>query len=430
MNISDHRWQRALIAFSFLSLVLFTATFTIAPLNGEDYALTRLFGDAGIAERLVWVLARSHVQITEWNARLGEQLSILWLSMPKVYFILAATSFFVLFNALVALTFSGRTGWPIKSAISVSLLFLFWPGLEVFFWDTANAGFFQPITLTMLCFVFYTSQGSMDYLLGNKLRLALVCLLALLAGLSFENTPVAVVIFMLISFYQMEGKVSRRLALLPPLAMVAGWLILVTADSTAIRRAHYSKVFGFTGYNMDFFAMRTVEVTRVFFTTSGFLFLAACLAFTYVYLQSIRRPRLLLLILPAILTVGSVVAAPYTEPRAFAFAWTLMFAVIVEAVYQISKKYPEWRIILISGFFVSLLFQLKSFNIYADFSEKMATRDLYIKSKLYDADCATGIAVAGVKTDASYRYLNNRDEWYQQNPEFLAKYYGCKVLIK
>ena len=69
-------WRRsdiALAGIAGVTVLIFGITFFISPLNGEDFALTRQFGAFDLSERLPWVVDRSVQQITEFNARLGEQ---------------------------------------------------------------------------------------------------------------------------------------------------------------------------------------------------------------------------------------------------------------------------------------------------------------------------------------------------------------------
>ncbi|MCK2180560.1 hypothetical protein MUN35_12680, partial [Hafnia paralvei] len=61
---------------------IYAITFAIFPFAGEDFALTRRFVNHDLITRISYSIERSSRQIEMWNARLGEQLSILNLSMP------------------------------------------------------------------------------------------------------------------------------------------------------------------------------------------------------------------------------------------------------------------------------------------------------------------------------------------------------------
>src|SRR5215204_538305 len=90
------------VALGLLLLALFAGTFAISPLNGEDYALTTRQDGMDLPQRLLWVVARSHTQVMNWNARLGEQLAIFWLMQPRFLFVVANTLAFVAFCSLIA----------------------------------------------------------------------------------------------------------------------------------------------------------------------------------------------------------------------------------------------------------------------------------------------------------------------------------------
>lgn len=430
MTDKHTKLEYVFLALSILTISLYTTIFSISPMNGEDYALTRIFESESFLYRLTWIAARSHEQMSQWNARLGEQLAIFWLSMPEIYFSIASTIAFVAFNFLVSSIYSGVKGGLEKTAISICLIFLFWPGMEIFFWKTANAGYLQPIVLTLICVYFYSREETITKLLENKINLVIVAMVAFLSGLSFENTPIAVTFYMLVSFSLLKEKKEKLLALLPVGAMMLGWLILITAASTTKRREYYNNVYGVTGYSVDYIADRILDVIRIFFSTSNYLFFASLIALVYIFIYSINRKRVLLNTIPAILIVGSVVAAPYTEPRSFILAWALMLAAVVEATHIAFKNIRFSRMLALFIFSLSLVYQIKTYQIYTDFAKLLNDRDHFIRSKMGTTECSTGVEVKQIQTNYSYRFLNNRDEWFNANPGFVSKYYNCNILMK
>lgn len=418
------------LALSILSISLYMSIFSIAPMNGEDYALTRIFENEGFLHRLTWVVERSNTQIFEWNARLGEQLAIFWLSMPEVYFSIAATLIFVAFNFLVSSVYTGMKEIVEKTIISLCLIFLLWPSMEVFFWKTANAGYFQPIVLTLICIYFYSNEDIITSLSESKIRLTIVSIVAFLSGLSFENTPVAVAVYMLVSFLFLKRKKEQLFALIPVSAMILGWLILILAASTTKRREFYNHLFGVTGYGLDYIVHRVVDVVRTFFSTSSYLFFASLIGLVYILNYSDNKKRVLLNTIPAILVVGSVVAAPYTEPRSFILAWALMLAAVVEATHIAFKEIKFFKVLALIIFSISFLYQIKTYDVYTDFAKLLNQRDYFIKSKIGTTECSTGVEVSQIKTDYSYKFVNNRDEWFHGNPGYISKYYNCNIIMK
>lgn len=417
-------------AISILTISLFMTISSITPMNGEDYALTRIFENEDILYRLTWVIGRSHEQISTWNARFGEQLAIFWLSMPEIYFLIASTLIFIAFNFVVSSIYSGTKEVIEKIVISICTIFLLWPGMEVFFWKTANAGYFQPIVLTLICIYFYCSDEAITKLLESKLCLVMVTIVAFLAGLSFENTPVAVSFYMLASFFLLNKKKEKLLALVPIIAIIIGWIILINADSTTKRREFYNHIFGVAGYSTDYLMQRIVDVIKTFFLTSNYLFFLSLLALVYIFIYSKNRKRVLLNITPAILIVASVIAAPYTEPRSFILAWSLMLATIIEAIHIALEKIRFSKILVLLVFSISFLYLIKTYQIYTNFANLLNNRDSFIKSKIGTSQCVSGVEVKQITTNYSYKFLNNRDEWFIANPDFVSKYYDCKILMK
>lgn len=399
-------------------------------MNGEDFALTRIFRSEGFFYRLAWVTDRSYKQITTWNARLGEQLAIFWLSMPKVCFTIASIVSFVGLNFLISTVYSGVKDAKSKTVISTCLIFAIWPGLEVFFWRTANAEYLQPILLSLICIYFYNSEESIKKLIGNKIKLFFVSFVAFLAGLSFENVPIAVSFYMLMSFLLLKQKKKNMVSLLPIATMMLGWFILITAPSTTIRRLYYKNAFNIPDYSVGYILARLHNVVGVFFSTSSVIFAVSIVALFYILFNSRNNNRAYLAVISAVMVVGSVIATPYTEPRSFLLAWVLMLATVVEATYIALEKIKLSRIVILLLFFLSMAYEVKTFFIYSEFATQLDERENYILKNVGTQACSDGIEIRQIHFNYSYRYINNRDEWYHENPKFISNYYGCKILMK
>jgi len=418
-------WVLLLIAA--MTAMVYVAIVSISPMNGEDYALTRPFVHEGFWSRARWILARSHEQTVNWNARFGEQLAIFWLSVPKIYYILAAVISFVLLNYFVATIVSGTEKAIYKTCISMGAIFAIWPGMEVFFWTTANAGYLQPVVLSLFCIYLYRSDESIKRLVNSWKLMIVASVVSFVAGLSFENTPIAIILYMSFSLFFVKDRIPP-IGFVPILTLAAGWVILLSAPSTSHRREFYNNVYG-GGYSVDHLAGRVADVVHVFFNTSGVLFASALIALVYINYYASERKRIFLSVAAAALVVSTIVAAPYTEPRSFSLAWALMFSIIIAAV-SIATSQGRWveRLVLLACV-ILFVFPLKTAAIYFDFAEKMNQRDFLIKSKINTQDCVDGVKVKRIWTSYHYRYLNNRDEWYYRNPEFIRTYYGCKVVM-
>lgn len=423
------RHVRIFTVLAWMSLLLYAVIFSLSPMNGEDFALTHDYHDQGLWARLLGIVAQSHVQIVTWNARLGEQLTILWLGLPKPIFTFAAVTSFLALNFFVAHLGCARAQAKEKIVLALCLIFALWPGMEVFFWRTAQAGYLQPILLCLVCVGVYTQPETLKRLCASPGYLTGLSLVAVLAGVSFENVPVALGAYMLACWLALPDRATQKRALIPVACLLAGWLVLVMAPSTAIRREHYRQALHIPPFSLEYALHRGRNVAQVFFSSSGLLFGLYLLSAAYLLLQKPRNIRLLLATVPGFLVVVSLVAAPYTEPRAFLLAWALMFAVVVEAVYQLIQRSPCLAHVAVGVFVLSFCFELHALTLYTDFSQQVAVRDHLIASKIGTQACTDGVPVQQIKTLYPYRYLNNRDDWFAYNLAKVSEYYGCTLRI-
>src|SRR5690606_12860389 len=100
-------------------------------------------------------------------------------------------------------------------------------------------------------------------------------------------------------------------------------------------------------YSPEYFVDRALNVIQVFVQTAPALlaFSLACAA--YLIWKNVERQNLMLVVLASALTAGSLVAAPYTEPRAFMFVWCVMSAVSFCAVDHAFQKHGGARFLVL-----------------------------------------------------------------------------------
>ncbi|WP_224417675.1 DUF6056 family protein [Modicisalibacter sp. R2A 31.J] len=419
------------LAASF-ALVVYGVIFWMAPLQGEDFAFARRFAEGDFGARLAWMLQKWPDQFLHWNARLGEQMTILWLNVPPVAYLVAACLAFVGLHALVAALFPLRPGWRLRLALSAGLTFLLWPAFEVFFWKTANAGYLHPLLLNLLCVAAFTSAPRVRRVADRGGYCAGLCLAGLLAGFSFENVPLAVAAYMLVSWALLADRRHHWRALLPVVAMVVGWVALMLVPSTAYRRSVYRQIYSVGDTDLAYYLGRASEVSLTFLETAWPLLVASLVALALLVhwhrRSRVRQdPRVWWLILPAVLVVGSVSAAPYTEPRAFLLAWVLMLAIVVEAAYRLWCGGVLGRVLVAVLLVGSLGMALKTLSIYRDVAAQFDTREQRILDHLGTSECGSkpGLTIEPVTPGYPARYFNGRDAWTMQNMLVFESYYGC-----
>lgn len=430
-------WNIFLPSMALCTVLIFAYVFWIAPLQGEDFAFARRFVDAGVQARLDWMLHKWPIQFTQWNARLGEQLTIFWLNVPKVFFLVASLTCFLGMNALCAIMLGGRSGWHRRTAIAIGMTFILWPGLELFFWQTVVAGYLHPLILNLACLVMFTSSARIRYISTRPILLAGLVVVAFLAGFSFENMPVAVAVYLLVAWGLLPDRLRQWRALLIPLAMLGGWGALMLMPSTRYRRAYYHDIYGVGDTDLGYYLGRAWDVTSTFFATAWPLAILAFAALALLVFWQRRGTlcydlRVWYLLLPAILLVGSVAAAPYTEPRSFLLAWVIMWAFAVEGLDQLwlrggglSRAALALALAcssLVAGGYV--------INVYSDVSAAFDARKNYILEHLGTQACQQGLPVRPLTFDYDYRYFNNRDAWTMQNLVTIGSFYGCSLELE
>ena len=418
------------LSIALITLITYAVVFTISPVNGEDFALGRKFTNESFAFRLESITGRSLNQIKTWNARLGEQLAIFWLSWPRLYFTLAAVAAFASFNFLLAAIASDGTKRVEKTAISMGIIFALWPGMELFFWGTANAGYLQPLVLFLICIYFYRNEPAVSRLNQSTGLVVFVSLTAFFAGLSFETVPIAVLAYLALTVFFCKEKLISWKTVIPLVTMAMGWALLVTAPSTFIRRAYYASAFKTNGYSFDYLITRFGDVLHVFYTTTQPLLIAYGIAFLYLVRKKDLRKQLFFFLVTGCLTIFSVSAAPYTEPRAFSLAWALMYAVVLAGVFDLMTQHWSVKLLLVPILVGLLYFPAVAYSLYSQFADEMNTRDAIIRHKVDAGKCKQGITVKSITTKYEYRYLLNRDEWYKNAADQLGYYYNCKIIVE
>ncbi|WP_256852300.1 DUF6056 family protein [Pantoea sp. Fr+CA_20] len=418
-----YKWP---ILIASLSLVIFSIIVYIAPMAGEDYGLTKFFQNETILQRLAYAIEKSHHQITWWNARLGEQLAIFELSMPRWISI----PFYILSFPVFCLCIGFISGAKKKqdiiviSTICAGTMFLIWPGMEVFFWKTANSGYLQPMILTMLVMSAYSDRIFIEKIYNKKFVYLIFIAGCFLSGLSFENVPVAVIVSML-SLCLWERRRGMHY-FMPIISIAAGWVTLITAKSTGIRRDYYARAIPSNDDFLSHYYNRFLDVVNCFFDTSSIIFSVSAISLVYLVINGAVRKYHYCLIFCSILVVGSMVASPYSEPRGFLLAWCVMFSFSCYALYHFTCNSGRSSILILL-MSISFAFGIYTYKIYSSYSHLLISRERGIINALGSEKCKDGYEIGIINDDHGYRYINNRDEWYFYNMIEKKDYYGCMI---
>lgn len=426
--VNNRFYRRELNLFGLISIAIFTAIVIVAPRVGEDFGLTKSFQDESLSSRIYWAIEKSHNQIINWNARLGEQFAIIELSLPNWISLSIYSASFVAFILVIAnLSRNERKfDWKLNAGYAASLTFLFWPGMEVFFWKTANSSYLQPMILTLLVAIPYSDKQNLDVLGKDRFRYLGYLLICYLAGCSFENVPFALSVSLLIlCVWQQRRGIFNYL---PILSLIGGWLTLITANSTSIRREFYSSRHPRNDSHSDHYLDRVIDVISTFFSTSLTIFVLSLISVAYLKKIGLLTRYHICLVVASVLVVGSMIAAPYTEARTFLFAWCVMFSTTCYALSTFVER-NNLHIFTTPVLLLSLFFGLFTLGIYSSYGTKLNERYSLIVNSLGSEPCKTGIKIKPISTSVPYRYINNRDKWFWHNSERVGKYYyKCKLI--
>lgn len=188
--------------------------------------------------------------------------------------------------------------------------------------------------LTLLLMSFYFTAEATQKLGESNLRCLVAVVLACLVGLSFENVPPALGAGMGLVLL-LNGRARWRVrAVVPIIALAAAWGVLMLAPSTAIRRAAYAAMYP-ASLGVGHVLERSHSVFGTLVSTGWLLVLAGTAASVYLWRVHGWRQQVVLAWTVSSLTVLSVIAAPYTEPRAFIVPWAIWYMLVVAAVIRL-----------------------------------------------------------------------------------------------
>ncbi|EPU3697211.1 DUF6056 family protein [Escherichia coli] len=417
--------NRCIYIVSGFLISIYAITFSIFPLSGEDFALTKRFINNGLLTRIYYSVGRSVRQIENWNARLGEQLAIFNLSMPPIFFIIISIASFIILSYILFRIFNNdNENIFIGIGVSIISIYAFWPGFEVFFWKTANAGYLQPMLITLSVMFLYLKN---DYIerMNNKFY-AIYLFACILVGLSFENVPVALFISFLLYCFIRNTASARRIY--PMIFILIGWVTLILAPSTIKRKEFYQHVLHYKGMSVDYIITRLIDVINVFITTSWLLLAVFACAISYLIYKNKAKLNIWLCIIAAILVDGSMVMSPYTEARAFMFSWCIMTAVIVHATYlMIKQEKKSHHVIFALIVTLSISSSLLTLKASVSYAAQDSVRESIIDTARFNGLCDNGVSVKRISTPYTYRYINNREHWFFGNLDQVSTFYDCNI---
>ena len=202
------------IAIILLSLItLFFLIMNInTPMMGEDFALISFYPyyePASTVEHISLIIKRIITQASNWNIRIGEQISIIFGSINIIYYYVGNTIISVLYVLLIPIYAFGKKvkfterNDVISIAMSFGLIILFQPALgEIFFWRTGSSNYLWAVFILLVFTIpLRMILNNEDIFKNRKILILLHTMLGFFAGLTNENT---VITFIAVSYTHLD----------------------------------------------------------------------------------------------------------------------------------------------------------------------------------------------------------------------------------
>ena len=418
---------------------------------GEDYLLIAFPPNAppsSISEAFPTIIARILHQMTKWNIRLGEQISIAVSAFDPIVFDICNTIVSLCYLWLVSLYACPEGAEKKKKlwyiAVSFAIVVLFQPALgEVFFWRTGSTNYLWSICilLTFSYPVWCLCYGNhRDVIQNSPYKTCLLTVLGFFAGMTNENTiPVflALYVFAIVSCKKRGEKIPVWLYS-SFLSLASGYLLLLKAPSTTIRVAWYRTAYGLQETSLlDHLRKAPTVIVRFFHDNTALIILSSVCILTAIVLefrkksnantkQEKMRMEPFALLLLSSLSCGALIMSPYIETRSFLLPDFLMTVCIVyysERCLSAVGKKPLWILaacVLVAG--VSIC-SLHIYRVYSDYNTFCAQRDAEIAT-------SQGVYQWGEYPGPySSRILTTREDYNGDKQDSLSYYYSKEIQV-
>jgi hypothetical protein len=420
-------------------------------MTGEDYSLSYLLGkeyhDAqafSFKGSIMPIVNAISYQSREWNARLGEQLAIIFLAFPPLVYALINTIMSVLYFFFISyFSFEGKPNIShihisIAIALSYACVILFMPVTgEIFFLRNTATNYLWAMNVIFIFilpyFMFHNRNGSARHPI---IMIPVMLIIGFLAGMTNENTGIAV--FLGIGIYILYAIThKKRLPIWSVtgfLGLSLGILYLLLSPSTQIRIRYYSSIFIKKDPTFFTYLRRTISVIKDFVISGSgiliFLFVSVFMYCVTVGLQDAKKlTKQLYMMVFSLISLAVLVLAPYHEIRSFLPAYTFLLVLSCRLISDtVSSAKPivekSYGVFSLSLLLVSFLFSGMVTQRYMYFHRECAELDKEIRKQVSEGNAIVSVRPFITQTT---RYLNTRQkylEWAWQYPA----YYGAQKI--
>lgn len=338
------------------ALSFFITISWFVPLIDEDFSLTP--GSVGFSE----IISRCVDQYLQWNARIGDDLSIVISTIPvKIYNVLHGIVIvlfcilLVLFVKIVSNSSLRRISLADTSVFILStlmLLFMIPAPNEVLFWRTGAANYFYPLVVILLLaipvslLVFRNIDiFKLKKNIAWKILITIgLLVLGILAGHSNENVAPVIVLVLLVCILSRWVKVKRIdwwLVMLLFVTAICTYLLLF-GPSTQYRIQYYSMI---NESDVSYISNISANFIDAMSTYIKFALLPILLILSTLPVLKLHKKKVLIVLIAslffALISVFILMASPYNIPRAFLFASVVSFLPILVWVNCLPKIHSK-----------------------------------------------------------------------------------------
>lgn len=426
------------------------------PMIGEDFALSPTLDakqNFSFLDSLHWIAERVYNQSMNWNARLGEQLAIVFLTFNKDIFNILNSLMTLIYGYLVFIyAFNRKFNLENKSDIfSVLLIFLlniaYMPAFgEIFFWETGATNYLWSLVVLLIFGLPYRRMLSQDENFMSKYPKILIpyYFLSFISGMTNENTVFAFAGLVFIVFFIRIFKKQQiyRWMYISSVLYILGIVYLLTSPSTKNRTNYYNEVFGITEINLGTYLARFKNVTLSFLNTNrDILIVFLVVLFLFFVFSKINTsiktklhqslPVVLFLVLLSSASVLVLIMAPYIEKRAFFLSITMIIMAITYMTVSIYNEFANTLrryielIIIIALIGISLLFGYKIYNIYYKFNNEAILRNAQIIS----ASVESRVVNVEPYITKTTRLIDPREDYVKGNYQYYRYYNLNEITI-
>ena len=381
--------------------IFFLVINSLTPLMGEDITLTafpKKYQTANIWEFFLLMTQRIYEQMTNWNIRIGEQLSILFSCFDKTLFNIC--------NSIVSLSYIWLVyQWAFKRKFIsdkrnilyllfiFAMILMFQPALgEIFFWRTGSTNYLWGICILLgfsLPLRYYIGYQPIDIVGNSPKRIVLLSICGFLAGFTNENT-VIVILFLYIGVILLHKKTNRKTPIwiyCSGVALLIGFVCMYKAPSTANRIAYYNEMYGFDNIGFRDYVDRAEVVIETFFS-KNVVFVAGSIIILLLYIGTVVAEKGVnnvqkleklradseafgLLILSSI-SCGALIMSPYVETRSFLLADFFMLMSMIYYLDKILDGFVNYEMIIskilcVGSAICCICCGISVYNIYYDY---------------------------------------------------------------